>query len=996
MNSLTIYRQPSTEVVTINIDEKTVYQKRLMAEHFIKCEFIYDSVIALHIGDYITYPIGGENYYINRLPTIVKNSNSSFQYTIIFESDIADLNKKLYISSDGLAQFSLNGTAEDFIDLLITNINSISSGWSKGVVTAVDPITLEFANESCRAVLVRVAEYFKLEFDVVAKVITMTKSIGSVTAYNFQYGKNLGLYKLDRQQVSDQNILTKVFGFGGTRNIPYTYRSGAKRLVFESGGNRYLTKNDGLYGIIEGQFTDDNIFPQRTGLLSAVSYAASAAWNANTDYLTDSAIDFDLNNYKIEGKGLGSIVFKSGDNSGVECEVWKYDNTNKRFYINPFTDSDGYIQPNMLNHPHVGDSYTIVNISMPQSYVDTAETALQVTTQAFIDENSVPMVVYTCEIDPKYAASIGLVLNAGDKVTVVDTDLGVNALIRVSALEFPLVNPYQIKAVIADFVPYTLQERLIKGTISNKKETAFVDRRQAEAARRNTVNQNSMKDLIFDTDGYFDAVRIKPLSIETMYLAVGAKSSDLWLSGVTIKANYWGDANAINVSTGSLVHLQLSVGTGYTWVIGTALNQSGLTPSSAYYLYARCNKSALTGNWVLTTSQITTEQEVGFYHLLIGMLFVVTSGYRDFDFAYGMTYISGNTVTTGRVQSIDGNNYFDLTQNKFRVGDANSSLDWNVTAANVLTLKGAMVQTPAGTFPVMLFLGDYDAGATYQQGNQVTYGGSSWNYINNIPGAGHTPAENAYWTRSAAGGATGPTGATGGVGATGNTGATGGVGATGSRGPGINLRGEFSSATIYFNNSIVQDVVKNGSSYYFYIGADNTSGGWTSGNWQSFGSSWSSVATGLLFAELAYIDNLGVRHFKGTPTEIDGTTESVQIEGGDISEDYAATDEGTLHFNRFGYNGGMDYFRNFRIDDGKGNILFEVDGSARTITIYAGLRLSSGADIYAGALKLPFHTTASRNALSAANGMMIYNSEGYGGGQFEGFVQGEWKRFQMA
>jgi hypothetical protein len=400
-------------------------------------------------------------------------------------------------------------------------------------------------------------------------------------------------------------------------------------------------------------------------------------------------MDFDVNDYLIEGQ-TATIVFKSGDMSGVECEIWKYNNAASAFYITPFTDSDGYVQPNTIVHPHIGDSYTLVNISMPQSYVDVAELSLQAATQSFLDENCVPMVVYTVDIDPKYAESQTLDLDVGDKVTVTDTDLGIDDLIRIDSIEFPLINPYQIKATIADFVPYTLQERIIKSAISNRKETIFVDRRQSELARRNTVNQKSLKDLLFDTDLYFDPTNIKPLSIETAYLAVGTKSRDFWLSNVTIKANYEGDVNAIYVSAGSLVHLQISItGLGYTWVIGTPLDQSSLTPATAYYLYAKCSKATLTGEWVLSSSQITVEQEAGYYHFLIGMLFAVADGYRDFDFTNGMTYINGNTITTGKVQSIDGLNYFDLTEGKFKVGDDDAYVDWNVSASGMLTIKGA-------------------------------------------------------------------------------------------------------------------------------------------------------------------------------------------------------------------------------------------------------------------------------------------------------------------
>ena len=162
MTTLIIYRPPTTEIVTIDIDEKTIFSKRLMAEHTIKCEFIYSSVVGLQIGDFITYE--GENYYINRLPDIEKINDSTFKYNIVFESVLYDLNRKLFISSDGLADYSYNGSASDFITNIVASINTIASGWSVDEVDSSDDITLQFTNESCRAALSRVAEAFDMEF----------------------------------------------------------------------------------------------------------------------------------------------------------------------------------------------------------------------------------------------------------------------------------------------------------------------------------------------------------------------------------------------------------------------------------------------------------------------------------------------------------------------------------------------------------------------------------------------------------------------------------------------------------------------------------------------------------------------------------------------------------------------------------------------------------------------------------------------------------------
>lgn len=761
MTSLDIYRG-LVKNLTVEIDERTILSQKLMAVDSIVCPVISHSVLDILIGDYVTY--NAEVYTINRLPDVEKINNTTFKYTITFESDFATLHKKLYISTDGLTEFSYNGTAEDFVDLFLTNINSTYPTWTKGTIASTDYFTIEFSNEYCDEALIKVAEHFKLEFNFVSREITMIPAIGTTTALSFEYGRGKGLYKLTRQQVQDQNILTRVYGYGGNKNIDYTYRSGAKKLLFDNSGVPYLEKNVATYGVIEGQFTDENIYPQRTSTFTSVdiNFLPNNVFDENTSYLVDSTMDFDLNDYLLEGQ-TAKIVFKTGDLRGVSCEIWKYEHATKKFWIKLYLDpEDDYPYPNYNGstpiEPKVGDEYTLVDITMPQSYIDTAEALLRSKTQDFIDQNSIPQVVYSIDIDPRYAKEIDP-FTIGDKVTIVDTDLGINHLIRISAIEIPLVTPYKIKATIADFIPYTLPERVIKTIVEEKKETRFTKINQHRTAREATARQKQLRDLIFDTDNYFDTDNIRPLSIETMYLSVGTKSSDFQLENVVIQCNYGADANAVHISGGNLAHYQLEiVGIGNVWVIGSAVSLSGLTPSSAYYLYAKCSESALTGEWVLSASKITVQQVAGFYHFYVGNLYAVASGRRDFDFVKGMTYIVGDTIKSGKIQDITGNNYFDLTNGAFKIGNATTSLDYNVTTANTLTLKGALVQSTAGTFPIVVFCGAYNPSTVYSKGNQVTYGGSSWNYINNTAGSGHTPAENTYWTQAAVKGADGENG----------------------------------------------------------------------------------------------------------------------------------------------------------------------------------------------------------------------------------------------
>jgi hypothetical protein len=94
----------------------------------------------------------------------------------------------------------------------------------------------------------------------------------------------------------------------------------------------------------------------------------------------------------------------------------------------------------------------------------------------------------------------------------------------------------------------------------------------------------------------------------------------------------------------------------------------------------------------------------------------------------------------------------------------------------------------------------------------------------------------------------------------GATGATGEPGAAGEPGPGVVFRGVYSSSATYYGTSKRVDVVQYNSTYYVArTDAGNGFSGRTPTNtsyWNSFGAQFESVATGLLLAELAYIENL--------------------------------------------------------------------------------------------------------------------------------------------
>lgn len=720
-------------IAQFEIDEQTTFSKTLMGDHLIACQVTLPASLPIQLGDYISYK--SRVYKINTLPELTKD-DVNYTYGINFEPDIYSLYNKLFMHL-GDTDFTYFGTLHQFAQLLIDNINSTESGWSLGIIDDLPEKEIIFSADTCRTALTKIAEAFNVEYDVDGKVITIKKTIGRQTDLTFKVGIYQGLYSLKRTVVSDKNVVTVVYGFGSDKNIDLKYRNNTKRLVFES---RKLSRNVDLYGYREGIYTNDDIYPHRTGTVSAVS---------GTLKVIDSSIDFDFNTYLLEGEPA-HISFTSGELSGVTFEMESYHTSTKTITFKEFKDTNDYILPSTTRQAKVGDKYVMLDINMPQSYIDKAEAELQDATQTYLNENSVPQVMYDLDLDEKYIRDNNIVLNAGDFIRIVDAQLQIDGYLRISQITYPLVNESAIKATISNFIIDSSQNRLKAAILNNQTEIKQVYTGNILESRRQTANLALLKDTIFDNDGYFDGTHLKPNSIETLYLSTGSKANDFNLSEVVIKANLLGNQNDIQITDGRLLHNSIEIaGLGFIWVMN-GITQSGLTANTQYWLYAKCSKNTLTGTFVVSSAKIGVNDLAGYFHFTIGTLYPAKDGWRDFDFTKGMAYLVGDTLKAGRIQSIDAQTYWDLTQGKFKIGSADYGLDWNVTTPNQLTIRGAVVQSPGGaTSPINVFRGSYVAGQTYFKGDSVQFNGSTWNYINSTPTNNQPPAENTYWTASA-------------------------------------------------------------------------------------------------------------------------------------------------------------------------------------------------------------------------------------------------------
>ena len=229
MATITCYTAPST-YITLDISDKTKLFQKLMGDDYIQLAENYTSVRTISIGDYVKYD--GTTYYVNAQPE-VKKTGRMFEHKVIFEGLRYELTRVQFLDSDGQSDFYLTGDLDDFLDLIITNMNRALTGWAKGTVdnsNKTDYHNLHFQGESCMAVLQRLTELYDGEFNIDSRSIDFTDKVGSASGLSFSYGKDNGLRSIERQSPSNQAIVTRVYAYGSERNLDIGYRSGQRRL----------------------------------------------------------------------------------------------------------------------------------------------------------------------------------------------------------------------------------------------------------------------------------------------------------------------------------------------------------------------------------------------------------------------------------------------------------------------------------------------------------------------------------------------------------------------------------------------------------------------------------------------------------------------------------------------------------------------------------------------------------------------------------------------
>lgn len=718
------------------------------------------------LGD--TIDVFGKTYTLNLLPTIKKTGARKFSYDLTFEGPQYELLDVQFLLPDDTTGDSYTGNLKDFLEVLLQNIRRIFPGkWVLGEYPAdTEYKTLSYVGENCLSVLQNLCKEHNIEFEIEqsngVKTLHIRKA-GVNFPYTFRYGKTGGLYELTRKRINSKNVVTRLYVYGGSNNLGSKYRYSKLCLPGKTKNKSYIENAAAIaaFGIKENTKTFDKIFPNRYGKVTGKGSKYYA--------FVDSTMNFDLNEKDSEGtkwliEGVNAKVkFTTGNLAGYEFDVHKYDHTTKTIELVPFTDENGMKFPSETSAAfqfQAGDVYFFSDINLPDSYKTDAETQLSTEGTEYYNQNCQPQAEYGLNIDQNFIKQFAgelTVVNlfaVGDYIPVEDTDVGVNKAIRITGFTRDLLKPYKYSLTLGDSITQSTYTRIISDLKEIDKVIEINDLADPAKARRNWKASQEVLAMVFDPEGDYYTDKIKPGSIETLMLSVGAKSMQFMLQNTLIEANYQGNKNSVKVTGGVLTHYTISENIR-NWNLATATTTL-TSDSTAYYVYAKCQTAGNAGSIIFSTTQITVDQDPNYYHFWIGVINSVMDGVRSVSFTYGATTINGKFIRTGQIESSDGSCFINLDGNGFRLGDNISSLAWNNNNDRKLRLKGTLIQSPSGAESALgVFRGSYSSYSMYYSGDEVTYNGSMYRCIQNCPTAGIMPINTTYWQLVAQKGADG-------------------------------------------------------------------------------------------------------------------------------------------------------------------------------------------------------------------------------------------------
>lgn len=752
----------NSQTLKIHEDDSSYRYRALGEKTTLTIKFSMPEFVEIPVGAWCEYQ--GEVYTLNKPENFKKNGTRRLEYTLTLGDPSELLGEyKLRNIVDHRLKWSLCAKPHEFIEIIVANLNQrAGGGWSVGECIDATEKTVEFNHSYCDAALQSVAEVFNTEWEIIGKVINLRKvEYFKDDPLPLGYGKGNGFKPgVGRSTDSGQVPIKRLYVQGGSRNIDRS-KYGAPDLLLPKGqtleyeGRVYKADNDGYfierYDIVssarkEDSFDCSEIYPSRVGeVTSVVTVDANKNWYDFVDNTIPSNLNF--NDYLIEGESA-VIIFQSGMLAGEDKQFeFKYDHEKRRFEIKP-QEIDGITMPNASYIPHVGDKYAVFGIMLPNEYIRNDANQSGASWDMFREaarylyENEDPKFTFSGELQSLYTKKnwlrIGGRLKIGSYILFTDEQFAKDGVpIRIVGIKDYLSDPYaptitisnEARGVSISSKLNVIEQNEVKIAEAHGDAIRFTKRRFRDATETMSMLEDALLDNFTNS--------INPVAVRTMQMLIGDESlqfrfvnSRTSLTAVNLNITYNDNTQQLSCPHSYLQHLTLGINTlapshdpneYLVWEMGEYLSPKLTDGSKQYYLYARVHRTntSAVGSFLLSPTALAMKQEANYYHLLVGVLNSEYDGERSFATLYGFSEILPGRVTTDKIVSADGNSFFDMVANAFKLGD---KLQFNVNGDKKLVLNGTMVQSESGDeYPMPCYRGVWNVKSTYYKGDLVSY-----------------------------------------------------------------------------------------------------------------------------------------------------------------------------------------------------------------------------------------------------------------------------------
>ena len=665
-------KRGNTVVCDVYLKENSYTVEEIMGEHTLTLTFLSRNVVELQINDYIDFE--GTKYKIRHNEKVTKRETSlGWEYTVQFYSsryDLQDVQFFLHGTPERKKNFDYyTGTARDWLNLMVTNMNRGDSGWVAGSCIESRMITLSFKDKTVGTVLDELIKELDSEYWISGKTMNIGKREYASNGLVLAQGEGMGFTELEVSAVDDTPPVTVLYPYGSDKNLGSDY--GADYLLLPE-GRLSIEKNVEKYGRIEKSMQFDHIFPK----------GEFAVTEKIDDYtLRASGMDFNLTDCLLDGVEV-IVTFQDGGLAGYDLAIVEdsWDNDLKQFKLKQNDQENALKVPGDINFS-VGDKFILTGLKMPQSYRDNASLQLQEEAQAWLDGKCEKRIQLRGKCDEVIFRLQNLFIACGQMVGVYSEQLDIDREIRVTKvkryIEKDGTPSYRYELTLSDFLESNGFKDLVDDVNKVPEEIEDKVKPVREHTKRSWRDVMETLGMMFDPEGDYFTELIKPLAVHTAQLIVGTNSQQMELIGVKFIPNADNDANYFKNTAGKLVHFTVSEEIR-EWAIPAASFR--LNNSLAYYVYAKCPKEGKNGSIYVSERQIKLEDETGYYHFWVGVLNTPEDGVRSWLPNYGYTEAAGQTITTGLIKDRLARLVIDLVNAR-------------ITAINGATIEGKVTFT---------------------------------------------------------------------------------------------------------------------------------------------------------------------------------------------------------------------------------------------------------------------------------------------------------------